>query len=365
MDTGNDNPLTNEPARFTDAVAGMTIPGPGSLIAALPAMLGFVPSRSVVLAFDDVDRHDGRRPIRLVIRFDVDAVIEAASGQHIVSEVDAIWMQEGVITALAVIVDERPDALATATAALKLLQRSMIEVTGAWLVPEITAHARYRGLLDSDGTGTVKDPSASPFTAARVFSGATIRASREDVVELLAPDPVMIARVEPHIGPAVAQFHIGIARAVTDQHGNTHRRSVAESILALLADSETDYGPTDLAAAIAGIRDQEIRDIMLGLAGTSLGQPAQQLWHQLARASTCQDRAVAAMLCGHDAYHRGDGVYAAICFAAALEAQPGYPLAVMLDTALSGGLRPREIGGVAEFGRGVAAAHGIDLPPAD
>lgn len=115
---------------------------------------------------------------------------------------------------------------------------------------------------------------------------------------------------------------------------------------------------------MAALRDRTIRDIMFGLVGTQLGPAAQMLWHQVARSSSGPDRAEAAMLCGYDAYYRSDGVYAGICIEAALQAEPSHPMAVLLDAALSEGLRPGSIRRIADAGRQVATDHGIDLLPA-
>ncbi|MFD6391202.1 DUF4192 domain-containing protein [Nocardia sp. NPDC060259] len=356
-----------EAARGTDAVPSRKVNSAGTLIAALPAMLGFVPARSVIIALlHTIDESADRREIQSVVRFDLDVVIEPASAQQMLSLLDSMCLREDAIATMAVVVDDRPQAAATAGRAVKHLRGLAVGLAHAWLVPVITAGAEYRGLLEADGSGTVEDPCASPIALAQVLDGVQIRGSRDELVELLTPDPILVAEVEPHIGPAIARYRDGLTAAAIDEHGNTHQRAATKSVLALIANhSETGCAPEDLATMMAVLRDRTIRDIMFGLVGTQLGPAAQMLWHQVARASSGPDRAEAAMLCGYDAYYRGDGVYAGICIEAALQAEPSHPMAVLLDAALSEGLRPGRIRRIAEAGRQVATDHGIDLPPAD
>lgn len=263
---------------------------------------------------------------------------------------------------MAVIVDDRPDAAAAAHRAVKYLRGSTVGLVHAWLVPTVTAGAEYRGLLENDSDGTVEDPCASPVAFAQVLGGIQIRGSRAELVDLLTPDSDLTARVEPLIGPAVKCYRDELAAAVAEDRGNNYQRAAAESVLAQIsAVGESGCTPEDLATVIAALRDRTIRDIMFGLAGTRFGPAAQILWHQVARASSGGDRAEAAMLCGYDAYHRGDGVHAGICIEAALRADPTHPIAVLLDAALGGGIRPDRIGKLAETGRAVATDLGIDL----
>ncbi|MFD4432568.1 DUF4192 domain-containing protein [Nocardia sp. NPDC058497] len=350
----------------TDAVPSTKVGTAGELIAALPAMLGFVPARSVVVALlHTIDGNAGRREIRAVVRFDLDAVTEPDSAHQVLSMLDSMCLREGAIAAMAVIVDDRPEADATADRAVEYLRGLAVGLTHAWLVPAIAAGAQYRGLLRAGGAGTAEDPCASPLAFAQVLNGVQIRGSRDELVDLLTSDPVLVAEVEPHVGPAIARFRDGLAAAVTDERGDTYRRTAAKSVLALIAAfGETDCAPEDLATVMAALRDRTIRDIMFGLVGTELGPAAQMLWHQMARAGTGPDRAEAAVLCGYDAYYRGDGAYAGICIKAALQAEPSNPMAVLLDAALSEGLRPGRISRIAETARLVAADHGVDLPPA-
>ncbi|MGW5441560.1 DUF4192 domain-containing protein [Nocardia asteroides] len=354
----------------TDAESGAhalgktTLVHPGELIAGLPAMLGFVPARSVVLALIRAsDRSAGRREIRSVLRFDTGAVAAPSTADELLRQLDVICRHENAVAAVAVIVDDRPHAAATALRTARYLQGLAVGLSDAWFVPEITSGARYRGLLADRGTGFVDDPSASPIAFAQVLDGVRIHGSRAELAAVLDPDPDLAAAVEPHLGPAITRYRDSLAAAVDDELGNPHRRATVESILALIADDNaTSRAPADLAAVIAALRDRTIRDIMFGLAGTALGPAARKLWHLTARASSGPDRAEAATLCGYDAYYRFDGTGTAVCLEAALREEPSHPIAVMLHTSLSNGLHPDKIRVIAELGRQVAIDHGIDLP---
>ncbi len=328
-------------------------------------MLGFVPARSVVVALlRAFGGSAGGREIRAVARFDLDAVTDPGATQQMLGLLDSMFLREDAVAALAVVVDDRADALTSARLVVESLRRSTVGLACAWLVPAITAGARYRGLLEADGSGVVPDTSASPVAFAQGLDGVAIRGLRDELVDLLAPDPVIVADVEPHLGPAITRHREQSAAAVTDEHCNTHQRAATEAFLALIAAiDETTPAPQDLATVTAVLHDRTVCDIMFGLVGIPLADSAQRLWHQLARASSGADRAEAAMLCGYDAYCRGAGVHAGICLEAALQSDPSHPMAVLLHTALSEGIHPDRIHRIAEAGRQVATDHGIDLPP--
>ncbi|MGS2811542.1 DUF4192 domain-containing protein [Nocardia sp. MW-W600-9] len=373
-----DDERSTESDLGTEADGRLKLDAPGELIASLPAMLGFFPTRSVILVL--IRRSDGsdgvpagERMVRSALRFDVDAITDLPSADEMVNRLDVICENEGAVGAMAVIVDDRPRAAETACVAVRLLREMTVGLSNAWFVRAITSGARYHGLLDvhgtgldAGGTGLVADPRASPIALAQVLDGVQIRSSREEIAALLYPDPVLAAEVQPHLGPAITRYRDSLAAAVVDDQGNTHQRATAKWLLALIADfGDAGCAPADLAAVVAALRDRTIRDVMFGLAATALAPAAQQLWHLIARASTGHDRAEAAVLCGYDAYYRRHGTHAAVCLDAALQAEPSHPMAVLLHVSLTEGLHPDNIRRIAQLGLQVAADLGIDLRPTE
>lgn len=354
-------PSSAEPTQQSEVSTDFKVSDPGQLIAAVPAFFGFVPSRSVVIAFVHLDSTTDQRHVPSLARFDIDAVIEPVSAQQVLSSVDALELSADAIAVMAIIIDDRPVAAETASRVLEQLQRLNTELTHAWLVPQISSGTTFQGLLPGDNPGTVSDPSTSPDTAARVLGGVQIRISREDLVELLTPDPAAATKVAPHLGPAEARFRAELSAAVALGTGHPYRRARVESILTLIRSRPETSSPEDLATVMTALRNRAIRDMMFGLAGTAVEAEAQMLWHDVARASTGTDRAEAATLCAYFAYYNSEGTRARICIDAALHADPSHSIAARLDDAIAIGTHPDRIRWIAELGRQIALDHDIDM----
>lgn len=87
------DPTPDEQASGIDAIGRLKVDSVGELIAALPAMLGFVPARSMVMVLlsSTSDRTPARRAIRTVIRVDLDTVTEPVSAEQLVSMLESVW----------------------------------------------------------------------------------------------------------------------------------------------------------------------------------------------------------------------------------------------------------------------------------
>ncbi|MFD5179362.1 DUF4192 domain-containing protein [Nocardia sp. NPDC058379] len=352
------------PLAEADDAAQVRIDDAGQLIAALPAIFRFVPTRSLVVALicPSADSTTPARAIPAVVRFGLDAITDPAGIEETVAQLEAICHRANATATVAVVVDDRPRAALTARLAVDLLQSAEVKLIGAWLVPTIAAGASYRSLLDGDTDGIVNDPATSPLACVQALDGVQIHSSRHELADLIAVDPTAAAALTPLIDPAVQRYRAELAAAVAADCGTAFQSDTAKAVLELIAvGCESGCTPKDLATAVAALRDVMIRDVMLGLTGTGWAPSAQILWQSVARASTGRDRAEAAMLCGYDAYHRGDAVYARICLEEALRADSEHAMAVVLNTALDNGERPARIAMIAHAGRGVAAGMGIDL----
>ncbi|MFF2082322.1 DUF4192 domain-containing protein [Nocardia sp. NPDC058176] len=337
---------------------------PGDLIAALPAMLGFVPERSLVVAVLCRPSPGAAAAIEAVVRFDLDAVSDPRHREQFTECVVSICAREQATGVLAVLVEDRP-LFARAGALLDALGATGLTVRGAWSVPTIAAGARYRSLFDPAAGGRVPDPAASPVALAHVLDGKQIRRSRRELTAVLLPDRRLGARVRPRIGPAVAGYRDGLSAATRAGRAAAYQRGALEWVLWQIADaaSGTPRAARELARLAATLRDRPLRDAMYGLALGDHAEAAEQLWIQLARATPGTDRAEAAALLGFSAYVRGDGPFAGVALTAAVEADATHPMAVLLETSLQSGLRPERLRSLAHCGHQIAADLGVDLGP--
>lgn len=262
------------------------------LLAAVPALLGFVPHRSLVITPVTVDatNHD-RRQLVVVIRIDLDDITAPDSERLEVVEIGAALHRVDARALLCVVVDDRPTAERDAALALAWLCETGVAVRGAWLVPTVTTGAHYRDLLDPDRSGVLPDPATSLLAVTKVRRGSPVRGSREELLDLLTPDPVLTEQVTAHLDHATAFYRAASPGTCPEAqlafHGAT-LRWVLDRITTL---DRTGCTADDLVAITVVVRERVIRDAVVGLIGTTHGPPAARLWQMLTRATQGSDRA--------------------------------------------------------------------------
>ncbi len=323
---------------------------PGVLIAALPAVLGFVPEKSLVLVTVE------RGAMGCVMRVDLSEDL-LDSVEHI-AEVAASARPEA---AIAVVVDEagancrmcndeyREVAGTLATA----LAEQGIELLAAHVVDRVAAGGRWHCADGCGSAGVIEDPSASPLAAAAVLDGRRLYGRRGELQDVIAvSDPVRTAALA----------------AVIDQGGHrtdAEARSDIEAAIdaaAQVADGD-DLSDATLARLADALTDPTVRDTLYALAvGESAGQ-AEGLWAELSRRLPEPWRVEALVLLAYSAYVRGDGPLAGVSLEAALRCDATHRMARMLDTALQSGLRPERIRELAATGFRLADRLGVQLPP--
>lgn len=330
---------------------------PGALIAALPAVLGFVPENSLVLV--SLDGGD----LGAVMRVDLSEELTGRIGH--LAEVAAAARPDA---AIAVIVNEDGahcpscneeyrqlcDTLANA------LSHNGIELWAAHVVDRVALGGRWHCVDGCGSSGVVDDPSASPLAAAAVLDGRRLYARRADLQAVIAVQ-----------GAARSAALIGVidryaTRRLATQPADPARRARADVKHAMTSASRVAAGQalssTQLAKLSCALSDAQVRDILYALAvGENAGE-AETLWALLARTLPPPWRVEALVLLAFSAYARGDGPLAGVSLEAALRCEPEHRIAGMLDTALQSGLRPEDIRELALTGYRLAKQLGVRLP---
>lgn len=362
----------------------------GELIAAVPAMLGFHPERSVVVV--SLSRVPGSRcedrtdAVGAVMRHDLllpadDEPVSAVMGE-VFERFGAVCAQDGADAVLVILVDDRltdPHG-AAARGACRLVDRladrltaTGIEIVGVHATTEIRRGQPWF-VPGGAGCGVVADPDSSVVAATRVFRGGPIRRSRDDLTALLAPLPAGTRRrVADLVEDRIDARDLTYARDVR-AGGTAHAdRRELEELLRLIADRAAAPGPSDRGgppeSELRGYADMSVllanpsvRDAVLGLSAGPTADTVEGVWIALARALPDPERAEAAALVGFSAYVRGDGPLAGVALAEALASDPRHRLSDLLDQALQAGLRPDAIRGLADTGRDIASRLGVALP---
>ena len=331
---------------------------PGAVIAALPAVLGFVPEKSLVLLAIDGGEMGS------VMRVDLSDGIADQIGH--LAEVAAA---AGPEAAIAVIIDadgancpmcnEEYRCLCAALTA-ELSQHDIV-LWAVHVVDRVAAGGRWHCVDGCGAGGFVDDPGASPLAVAAVLDGRRLYARRADLQAVIAVDD----RADS----------ASLTELITERSGSRDdahradptscvRRDVEDAMAAAarVGDGQQLYDG-ELAALACALADVQVRDTLYALAvGQNAGE-AESLWALLSRRLPGPWRVEALVLLAFSAYVRGDGPLAGVSLEAALRCEPGHRMAGMLDTALQSGLRPEHIRELAVTGYRLAQQLGVRLPP--
>ena len=327
---------------------------PGVLIAALPAVLGFVPEKSLVLV--TVDRGE----MGCVMRVDLSDELP-----HSLAHIADVAAAAKPDSAIAVVVDEGGATCRMCNDEYRELAHGLttalagrgIELLAAHVVDRVAAGGRWHCADGCGNAGTVEDPSASPLAVAAVLDGRRLYARRAElqaVIEVTDLDRTeALADVIGACGPAAVERPDAAARADVEA-------AIAAAGRVARGDGLSDDELARLAWALTDLR---VRDTLYALAVGENADDAEELWAVSSRTLPEPWRVEALVLLAFSAYARGDGPLAGVSLEAALRADPTHRMAGMLDTALQSGLRPEKIRDLAITGYRLADRLGVQLPP--
>ena len=331
---------------------------PGALVAALPAVLGFVPENSLVLVSLDGGELGAVMRVDLSEELvdEVGHLVEVAAAAQPEAAIIVIIDQEGAHCPLCNQQYRHLCAVLT-----EALAQHHIELWAAHVVDRVARGGRWHCVDGCGASGTVDDPSASPMAAAAVWEGRRLYPRRADLQAVMAiEDP---ARSAALTGVLTGQMALREQARRADSAGCS-RRDVehAMSAAARVGDGES-LSDADLATLGCALIDAEVRDTLYALAIGETAGEAEALWASLARILPPPWRLEALVLLAFSAYVRGDGPLAGVSLDAALRCDPDHRMAGMLDTALQSGLRPEQIRELAVTGYRLAKRLGVQLPP--
>lgn len=185
-----------------------------------------------------------------------------------------------------------------------------------------------------------KRPTESPgqlaLEAAHALNGRAVLPSRDDVV----------ASVQPLTGSAAARMEDALDRAAA-VHAASPRpfrrraRRAAEDARDRYLDGPGGFTDDDAALLIVALHEWQLRDEMLGWS-VEHEDAMRSLFNDLARRAIAPIDAPACTAAAALAYVQGDGLVAATALERALDSDPEYSLANLLQTMLDGQLPPSE-----------------------
>jgi hypothetical protein len=282
---------------------------PGVLIAALPAVLGFVPEKSLVLV--TVDRGE----MGCVMRVDLSEEL-----LHSLAHIADVAAAAKPDSAIAVLIDEdgatcrmcNDEYHELAEGLTTALASRGIELLAAHVVDRVAVDGRWHCADGCGNEGTVEDPSASPLAVAAVLDGRRLYARRAELHEV-------IEVIDPARADALADV-IGDCKPDPAQRPDDAARADVEAAIAAAARvaDVAELGDDELARLAWALTDLRVRDTLYALAvGENAGQ-AESLWALLSRTLPEPWRVEALVLLAFSAYARGDGPLAGLSLEAAL-----------------------------------------------
>ncbi len=319
---------------------------PGALIAALPAVLGFVPEKSLVLVTID------RGEMGCVMRVDLSPELYDTVGHF--ADVAAAARPDA---AIAVVVDDEGagcrlciDEYRALAATLKdCLAGHGIELLDFHVVDRVASGGRWH--CPNGRWGTVDDPSTSPLAMAAVLDGRRLYARRDELQRVVEVTDAAASAALTDVIREQADIDVDAVRDIEDAMAAAARVAAGEEL------------PESVVARLAcALTDPQVRDTLYALAVGDAAAQAEALWAKLSRTLPAPWRVEALVLLAFSAYARGDGPLAGVSLEAALRCDPTHRMAGMLDTALQSGMRPEQIRDLAVTGYRLAKRLGIELP---
>lgn len=336
--------------RRTDERYSVRISDAGEVAAAVPHLLGFHPSESLVLI--TLTGPDGSS-VGLTARADLPAPRHA---RWLAADVTrrVRGAQPGGV--LAVVVSEAPDEgrrtpelphrglvreLVLQLAAAEIPVRDLLLVRGGrWWSYDCPYPCC------APGAGTPLPQGVTELAAASVATGQVVARDRDELAARIAPtDPGAAAVMAETCRQAVAAF---TGRLLEDSGPALAAESWAAIEAAVRRCAPGSAGRDrlsdhDVARILCGLRDHTVRDRAMGLAIGPDPGAAENLWTECTRRAPAPLDAAPATLLAVSAWLRGDGAMANVALERALSGEPGYHLARLLARALTECVSPTEI----------------------
>ncbi|WP_367130797.1 DUF4192 domain-containing protein [Saccharothrix sp. HUAS TT1] len=314
---------------------------PGELIAAVPHLLGFHPSDSIVVVLV--------RDHAVAVTLRVDLPPPGAVGravERITAPLTACGADEAAVVVIGGGSGDPPEHLPHSA----LVDRvdDLLHAAGVSLLTAVWSRATAKGETwfdyhDVGTSGAVPDPASTPFAAASAVEGHITHASRAAMGELLAPDPPSALSRRAALLNRLAVDDVQPDDTVPPRHRELVHAEVVRA--ATRKRPLTDEEVADLAHALS---NPLVRDSSLAYCVGEHARGAEVLWTELTRACPAPERAEPATLLAFCAYIKGLGSLAALALDRAEEAYPGHRLAELLRSALDTGLTPDDIRELAE-----------------
>ena len=321
------------------------IGSPSSVLAVVPALIGFHPDRSLVVLGIGAPR----ARVRMTIRFDLPDPPDPAATGEIVEHVRTMLVREGGDTAILIgygpgpLVTPLVDSLGPALREAGIKIRDMLRVEDG----------RYWSYVCQDPRccppeGVAFDVAGHPLTSRLAASGLVPHRDRASMAATLDSDPELAARVaeamelvaETMTAPKLTDgLRGGRHDEMFGELAATGRRLVSEALARYVAGDRLTE-PLDIAWLGMLLSLLPVRDDAWARMDPAHHQAHRRLWIDLVRVLPQEWVPAPASLLAFVCWQAGDGAMATIAAERALKADPEYSMAHLISDAVLAGLPP-------------------------
>lgn len=305
----------------------------GTLIAAVPFMLRFVPTASLIIV-----GFTGTGPCRATFTMRVDLPAPSDYSAALGALRGAISRQEPDAVAVIVVGGDHHDAAdddlphrALVRGCAAIAEDLGLSLMSPLWVASIEAYQAWFSYAEPGRFGTVPEPRTSAVGLESVVVGEVTYDNRDAFTAQLSPDPAGDLRRRAQIIRHLPHIEVDDGAALV--------RDTLDHV------TEPDFSiDDDLVARIGhGLTHPRVRDIAVSFAVTGAAGASELLWSRLTRATPRPHVTHPATLLAITAYLRGNGVLASVALDIALDADPSNVLAVLIRTCLQHGVAPQKI----------------------
>jgi len=319
---------------------------PAEVLAAVPYLIGFHPSSSLVV----IGARPPRDRVHVSFRYDLLDPPEDGYAREIAEHATAVLVNQQV--SVAIVVGYGPGALVTPIAEEF---RVRLNEAGIDVHEMLRAHdGRYWSYMCHDpgccpAEGVPFDVSVSSVAAQMTLAGNVTLPDRAALERSVAPlggaARLSMAQATTRAENRAADLVARSARSGRQRGGTL--RPVIENGLRAVSDAVRTYrsgerisGDDEIAWLTVTLADLRVRDDAWARMDPEHRESHQHLWTDVVRRAEPRYVPAPACLLAFTAWQAGDGALANVALARALESDPGYTMALLLLEAVGGGLPP-------------------------
>ncbi len=324
----------------------LTIGSPASMLAAIPYLLGFHPTRSLVV----IGARPPRDRVHVSFRYDLLDPPETGYASEIARHAAAVLVNQQVT--VAIVAGYGPGALVTPVAEQfrRHLTDAGLELREMLRVED----GRYWSYLCQDpgccpAEGVPFDVSASPVAAQMTLAGNVTLPDRATLAKTVAPvrGAVRLSMQEATMLAERRAAAMVAAAARSGCKGPEIIRPLIDDGLRAVSDAIAAYrrgkqitSRDEFAWLSITLADLRVRDDAWARMDPEYADAHQRLWTDVVCRAEPPYVPAPASLLAFTAWQSGNGALANIAIARALESDPGYTMALLLADAVAGGLPP-------------------------